>query len=152
MDMDVNNDNDNNVNRTGGLLPFQSAFLHDDLAVIPEDLREQETLMSEVSRRESQATLDGLIASARSKRLSNTGLQTFASEKSPRNLLHDDKGSNQKPVATEESCGDSEAAERAAGLENLKILQVIGLQKEREFGLDHKVSEDKSELNGKEKG
>ena len=53
MDMDVNNDNDNNVNRTGGLLPFQSAFLHDDLAVIPEDLREQETLMSEVSRRES---------------------------------------------------------------------------------------------------
>ena len=34
-----------------GLLPYQSPFLFDDLAIIPEDLQELETVITERSRK-----------------------------------------------------------------------------------------------------
>ena len=59
----------------------------EDLAVIPEDLQEQETLMSEISRRESIATVKQAFK----------GLQQFPAqptEMTPREMLNDKEPSH----------------------------------------------------------
>ena len=76
---------------------YQSPYLQDDLAVIPEDLQEQDTLMSELSERfkggtavhnlgstiKSITSLQSEVASARSNQQnSNIIMETSDSQKS----------------------------------------------------------------------